>query len=84
MSMTRENAVRVLAGTFVLASVALTWLVSPWWLLLAAFVGVNLIQSAFTHFCPAEMIFAAAGLPACGAPRPGAAAPTAPRRGAAG
>ena len=65
--MTRENAVRVLAGTFVLTSVALSVLLSPWWLLLAAFVGVNLIQSAFTHFCPAEMIFAGMGLPACGA-----------------
>lgn len=35
-----------------LASVVLPWLVSPWWLLLATFVGVNLIQSALTGFCP--------------------------------
>jgi hypothetical protein len=51
-----EMRIRVLAGTFVLASVALGTWVSPWWLLLAVFVGVNLVQSAFTGFCPAEMI----------------------------
>ncbi len=54
--MTIEYAVRVMAGTMVLISVLLTWLVSPWWLLLGAFVGVNLIQSAFTGFCPAAII----------------------------
>ncbi len=48
-----EYRIRVLAGTMVLASLALGHWVSPWWLLLAAFVGVNLIQSAFTGFCPA-------------------------------
>jgi len=53
-----EQAVRVLAGTLVLASVALSLWLSPWWLLLAVFVGVNLIQSAFTGFCPAENILA--------------------------
>ena len=51
-----EYRIRVMAGTLVLASLALAHFVSPWWLLLATFVGVNLIQSAFTHFCPAEMI----------------------------
>ena len=56
MNMTTEHSVRLLAGTMVLISVTLTWLVSPWWLLLAVFVGVNLIQSAFTRFCPAEII----------------------------
>ena len=54
--MTVEHSVRILAGTLVLASILLTWLVSPWWLILGAFVGVNLIQSAFTKFCPAEII----------------------------
>ena len=48
-----EYRIRVLAGTMVLVSLALGHWVSPWWLLLAAFVGVNLIQSAFTGFCPA-------------------------------
>ncbi|OAM88978.1 DUF2892 domain-containing protein [Termitidicoccus mucosus] len=53
-----EYRIRILAGTMVLASLALGHLVSLWWLLLAAFVGVNLIQSAFTSFCPAENILA--------------------------
>ncbi len=48
-----EYRIRVLAGSMVLASLALGHWVSPWWLLLAAFVGVNLVQSAFTGFCPA-------------------------------
>lgn len=54
--MTVENGIRLLAGTLVLVGVCLSILVNPWWLALTAFVGVNLIQSAFTHFCPAEMI----------------------------
>lgn len=60
--MTVENGIRVLAGTMVLASVALTYFVSPWWLLLAVFVGCNLIQSAFTGFCPAEIIMRKMGM----------------------
>ena len=66
--MTVENAVRVLAGSFVLISLGLAHWVSEWWLLLAAFVGVNLIQSAFTGICPAESIFRKLGLsgPSCG------------------
>jgi uncharacterized membrane-anchored protein YitT (DUF2179 family) len=51
-----ENKIRILAGTLVLVSSALALLVSPHWLALAGFVGINLIQSAFTNFCPAEMI----------------------------
>lgn len=57
-----ESAVRIMAGTMVLVSLALAHWVSPWWLLLTAFVGVNLIQSALTGFCPAEMIFRKAGI----------------------
>ncbi len=60
--MTTENAIRVLAGTMVLTSVVLTHFVSSWWLLLAVFVGVNLIQSAFTGFCPAEIILKKLGV----------------------
>ncbi|TXH62370.1 MAG: DUF2892 domain-containing protein [Tolumonas sp.] len=56
------NAVRVMAGTMVLLSVALTYWVSPWFVLLTLFVGVNLIQSAFTGFCPAEKVFRKMGL----------------------
>ena len=57
-----ESAIRVLAGTFVLTSVALAHWVSEWWLLLAVFVGCNLIQSAFTGFCPAEGILKKLGV----------------------
>jgi hypothetical protein len=53
--MRTESIVRVLAGALVLLSLALAYL-SPWWLALAGFVGVNLIQSAVTGFCPAEII----------------------------
>lgn len=54
--MTIERAIRVLAGTLVLAGVILSRAFSPWWLLLTVFVGANLLQSAFTKFCPAELI----------------------------
>ena len=57
-----ENAIRVLAGSLVLTSLALAHWVDPWWLLLAAFVGVNLIQSAFTGFCPAEIVLKKLGV----------------------
>lgn len=60
--MTLENAIRVLAGTLVLTSLALAHWVDQWWLLLAAFVGLNLIQSAFTGFCPAEIILKKLGV----------------------
>lgn len=60
--MKMENAVRILAGVMVLISVTLAQLISPWWLLLAVFVGVNLIQSALTGFCPAELILRKLGL----------------------
>ena len=53
--MTIENRIRVLAGALVLASLGLSRLHEAW-LLLATFVGVNLVQSAFTGFCPAESI----------------------------
>ena len=55
--MTLENSIRLLAGTLVLISLGLGYFVSPYWFLLTAFVGFNLIQSSFTRFCPAEMIF---------------------------
>lgn len=57
-----EGAIRVIAGGFVLLSLALAWLFSPWALLLAAFVGVNLIQSSFTGFCPAELLLRRVGV----------------------
>lgn len=57
-----ENGVRLMAGTMVLTSVLLVAIVSKWWLLLAAFVGLNLIQSVFTGFCPAADILRKLGL----------------------
>ncbi len=53
--MTLENSVRLVAGILVLASLALGYFVSHYWLLLTAFVGFNLVQSSFTKFCPAEI-----------------------------
>ena len=65
--MTIDRAVLAFAGFMVLLSVLLAWLFSPWWLLLTVFVGVNLIQSSITGFCPAAKIFKRLGL------RPGSA-----------
>jgi hypothetical protein len=60
--MTVERAVRLIAGVMVLLSLALAHLFSPWWLLFTAFVGLNLLQSAFTNWCPAMSILRALGL----------------------
>lgn len=54
--MKTEAFIRVLAGSVVLISVGLAHWVSSWWLLLATFVALNLIQSAFTGFCPPTLI----------------------------
>jgi hypothetical protein len=64
--MSIDRSVFVFAGMMVLLSVALTHWVSPWFVLFTLFIGVNLIQSAFTSFCPAAMIFRALGAkPGC-------------------
>ncbi len=60
--MTINNAVTAIAGTMVLISLALTYYVHPNFVWLTVFVGVNLLQSAFTGFCPAAIIFKALGL----------------------
>ncbi len=60
--MSLERAVMAFAGVMILISVALTQLVSPWWWLLTAFVGLNLLQSAFTGFCPAAMVMRKLGI----------------------
>jgi len=54
--MSIENMIRILAGSLILISLVLALTVSQYWFILTAFVGINLIQSAFTKFCPAEMI----------------------------
>ncbi len=51
-----DSLIRLLAGAMILVSVALVCFVSPWWLLLTGFVGVNLIQSVFTGFCPPSLV----------------------------
>ncbi len=55
--MTTDRAVMFFAGTLTLLSAVLVWLVSPWWLLLTAFVGANLMQASITGICPAAMFF---------------------------
>ena len=55
-AMKTDSFIRILAGSFVLLGAGLAAFVSPWWLLLPAFVGLNLIQSAFTGFCPPTLI----------------------------
>jgi hypothetical protein len=65
--MSLDRAVLAFAGIMVLLSAVLTWLYSPWWLLLTVFAGANMIQASVTGFCPAAMIFKALGV------RPGTA-----------
>lgn len=56
-----ESFIRAMAGTVVLLSVALAHFVSPWWLLLTCFAGLNLLQSAFTGFCPPSIVLTKLG-----------------------
>lgn len=56
-----DSLIRLLAGSFTLIGVALTHFVSPWWLLLPAFVGFNLVQSVFTGFCPPSIVLTKLG-----------------------
>lgn len=65
--MTIDRAVMVFAGVVLLVSVVLTALVSIHWVWLTVFVALNLMQSAFTGFCPAAMVFRKLGV------KPGAA-----------
>jgi hypothetical protein len=61
--MTINEALRMIAGAFVLLSVALGYWVHPAWLLFTAFVGLNLLQSAFTRWCPMMWVLEKFGLP---------------------
>lgn len=60
-----DKIIRRFAGTFILASLALGWWVHPVWFLFTAFVGVNLIQSSITAFCPLERVLGRFGLAGC-------------------
>lgn len=61
--MTLERALRMIAGVVVLASLALGYWVSEYWYLFTAFVGLNLLQSAFTNWCPMMVVLRKMGLP---------------------
>jgi hypothetical protein len=54
--MATERLLRLIAGAFVLLSVALALLVNHWWLAFTAFVGLNLLQSGFTDWCPMKWL----------------------------
>ncbi|MGA9585858.1 MAG: DUF2892 domain-containing protein [Terracidiphilus sp.] len=60
--MTVERGVRLMGGAMVLISLLLAHYVSIYWLWLTVFVGLNLLQSAFTNWCPAMLMLRAAGL----------------------
>ena len=60
--MNLDRAVFAFAGVMTLLSVALTHFVSPWFFLFTVFIGLNLLQSAFTGFCPAAIVFKKLGV----------------------
>ena len=65
-----DRLIRRFAGVFVLLSLALGWWIHPAWFLFTAFVGVNLLQSSVTRFCPLERVLGRLGLAGCvAAPR---------------
>ena len=69
--MTMDRVIKIMAGTFILISVALAVWVNKWWLVWTVLVGLNLIQSAFTGWCPASGIFARLGIQGtCSMPPP--------------
>ncbi|HYX67732.1 MAG TPA: DUF2892 domain-containing protein [Terriglobales bacterium] len=68
MQLNVDRSLRLIAGFFVLLSVALGYWVSPYWLLFTAFVGLNLFQSAFSNWCPMMTILRKLGVPEAGRP----------------
>lgn len=60
--MNLDRAVMAFAGTVVLVSAILSVTVSPWWLALTIFAGLNMLQASITGFCPAAMLFRALGV----------------------
>jgi hypothetical protein len=63
MNMKMEQYIRAIAGSFVLLSVLLAYVYSLYWLFFTAFVGLNLLQSAFTKWCPMEILLGKLGVP---------------------
>ena len=62
--MTVDRYLRLIAGAFVVASLALGYWINHYWFLLTAFVGLNLFQSAFTNWCPMMTLLRKAGVKA--------------------
>lgn len=60
--MNLDRAMFAFAGTMILISLVLAHFFSDWWLLLTAFVGLNLLQASFTGFCPAAKLFSKLGI----------------------
>lgn len=60
--MTLDRAVMAVAGSFILLSLLLAYVHSQHWLWFTAFVGINLLQSAFTGFCPMAMVLKKLGI----------------------
>ena len=60
--MSIDRAVMFFAGAMALLGVVLGWMVNPYWYLLSGFVGLNLMHSSITGFCPAAMVFKALGM----------------------
>jgi hypothetical protein len=60
--MQMEQYIRAIAGTFILLSMGLGYLLSPYWFLFTGFVGLNLLQSAFTGWCPMETFLGKLGV----------------------
>ncbi|HOC30843.1 MAG: DUF2892 domain-containing protein [Armatimonadetes bacterium] len=58
-----DRWLRLIAGLFVMLTVALGYLVNPWWYAFTAFVGLNLFQSAFTNWCPMMALLERLGVP---------------------
>ncbi len=61
--MNLDRAVLAFAAVVVLLGLALGLTVHPWWFALTAFAGLNMLQAAFTGFCPAAMLFRKLGIP---------------------
>lgn len=58
----QENYIRIIAGIMIVSGTILAYLVSQWWLILPAFIGLNLFQYGFTDFCPMKIILRKLGI----------------------
>jgi len=70
IAMHLDRYLRMIAGFFIVLSLALGWFLSPWFYLFTAFVGLNLFQSAFTNWCPMMSFLRLAGIREAGCPAP--------------